>query len=165
MTETDSLTTEALIAGDDDRVRSLLAELCALTQMGFAALARVTEDRWIACQVVDKIGFGLDPGGELEVQTTICNDIRREGQRVIIDDVGLDGDWRNHPVPRLYGFQSYVSLPIYLDDGSFFGTLCAIDPKPRVISGKATVSAIEAFARKMAAIVSARLKMPVPSPN
>lgn len=157
---TDSLAEEAIALGDDDRVRSLLAELCALTQMGFAALARVTEDRWIACQVTDGIGFGLDPGGELDIQTTICNDVRRDGRRVIIDDVGLDGDWRSHPLPRLYGFQSYVSLPIYLDDGSFFGTLCAMDPKPRVISGQATVSAIEEFAAKIAAIVSAKLKMP-----
>ena len=155
----DSLTEEAIALGDDDRVRSLLAELCALTQMGFAALARVTEDRWIACQVLDKIGLGLDPGGELDIQTTICNDVRRDGHRVIIDDVGLDGDWRNHPVPRLYGFQSYVSLPLYLDDGSFFGTLCALDPKPRVISGAATVSAIEEFAARIAAIVSAKLKI------
>jgi len=31
---------------------------------------------------------------------------------------------------KCYGFQSYISIPIMLKDGSFFGTLCAIDPKP-----------------------------------
>ena len=150
----DAQTAEAVAIGDDDTLRALLVELCSITEMGFAALARVTEERWIACQVVDKIGFGLDPGDELAVQTTICDDIRRCGRRVIIDDVGLEEDWRNHPTPRLYGFQSYVSLPIVLADGSFFGTLCAIDPKPRVLSTAETVEAVEACARKAAAMVS-----------
>ena len=152
----DSLANEAVALGDDDHVRTLLSELCTVTNMGFAALARVTEERWIACQVLDKIGFGMDPGGELDVQTTICDDIRRCGQRVIIDDVGLEEDWRNHPTPGLYGFRSYVSLPLYLEDGSFFGTLCAIDPGPRALSSAATLAAIEECGRKAAALVRDR---------
>jgi GAF domain-containing protein len=28
----------------------------------------------------------------------------------------------------MYGFQSYISVPIILPDGTFFGALCAIDP-------------------------------------
>jgi GAF domain-containing protein len=28
---------------------------------------------------------------------------------------------------KMYGFQSYISVPIYRSDGRFFGTLCAID--------------------------------------
>ena len=38
----DLLGEEAIAVGDDDRVRALLAEFCAVTRMGFAALARVT---------------------------------------------------------------------------------------------------------------------------
>jgi signal transduction histidine kinase len=30
----------------------------------------------------------------------------------------------------MYKFQSYISVPIILSDGAFFGTLCAIDPNP-----------------------------------
>ena len=29
----------------------------------------------------------------------------------------------------MYGFQSYISMPIFRRDGAFFGTLCAIDPR------------------------------------
>jgi hypothetical protein len=36
--------------------------------MGFAAVARVTEDRWVACAVKDDIAFGLKPGGELDLE-------------------------------------------------------------------------------------------------
>ena len=81
----------------------------------------------------DKIEFGLNPGDELEVKKTICDDIRKSGQAIIIDEVGADPRWNRHPVPILYGFQSYVSIPIMLDDGRFYGTLFAIDPKPRAL--------------------------------
>lgn len=55
--------------------------------MGFAAIARVTQHRWIACEVRDEIQFGLKPGGELKVETTICNEIRNHHKAVIIDHV------------------------------------------------------------------------------
>lgn len=42
-------------------VPSILDIVCRSTGLGFAAVARVTEDRWIACQVLDNIHFGLPP--------------------------------------------------------------------------------------------------------
>jgi len=121
-------------------VDEVLRQLCDLTEMGFAAVARVTEDRWIACQVLDRIGFGLEPGSELKIKTTICDEIRESGKAVFIDCVADAEVWRAHPTPVLYGFQSYVSLPLHRADGSFFGTLCAIDPEPHSVEA-ATVQA------------------------
>ncbi len=141
--------------GDDDAIRAILAEVCAVTGMGFAAVARVTEERWVACQLLDRIEFGLKPGDELEIKTTICNDIRASGRAVVIDHVAADSEWRTHPTPMMYGFQSYASFPIELADGSFFGTLCAIDPSPREISGASVVSAMTRYAARVAAILSA----------
>jgi hypothetical protein len=46
-----------------DAVPSILEVICRVTGMGFAAVARVTEDRWVACAVKDDIAFGLQPGG------------------------------------------------------------------------------------------------------
>jgi len=37
----------------------------------------------------------------------------------------------DHPAPRLYGWKSYVSVPIFRPNGTFFGTLCALDSLPR----------------------------------
>ena len=72
----------------------------------------------------------LQPGGELKVETTICNEIRGSGLPVVIDHVSSDQDFCGHPTPQMYGFQSYISMPILRRNGAFFGTLCAIDPKP-----------------------------------
>ncbi|WHU01060.1 MULTISPECIES: GAF domain-containing protein [unclassified Sphingomonas] len=131
-------------------VEAILAELCECTGMGFAAVARVTSDRWIACQVLDKIEFGLNPGDELVVKTTICDEIRDSGQGVFINDVDADPAWRTHHTPALYGLKSYISWPIVRADGSFFGTLCAIDPASR--SGLAAlVPQMEIYAALIAA--------------
>ncbi|WP_264538289.1 ATP-binding protein [Flavobacterium sp. N1736] len=111
-------------------VPTLLNVICQTTGMGFAAVARVTEDRWITCSVLDNVAFGLKPGDELEVKTTICHEIRRDRKAVIIDNVSEDDEFRDHHTPKMYGLQSYISVPIMRQDGSFFGTLCAIDPKP-----------------------------------
>ena len=71
--------------GSITAVRSILDVVCRTTGMNFSAVARVTEDRWIVCDVLDTINFGLQPGGELKVQTTICHEIRQSGNAVVID--------------------------------------------------------------------------------
>src|SRR6476620_11757986 len=106
-------------------IETMLEVVCRSTGMGFAAVARVTEDRWIACQVRDEIAFGLKPHGELKVETTICNEIRQTGRKVVIDHVAEDEWFCRHPTPAMYGFQSYISVPIVLPGRGFFGTLCA----------------------------------------
>lgn len=154
----DGLATMAVLLGKDEEIYRILEQVCEQTGMGFAAVAHVTPERWIACQVLDKIAFGLNPGEELEVQTTICDDIRACGEAVIIDSVIDHPKWRTHHTPRMYGFQSYASLPVYLDDRSFFGTLCAIDPEPRQISGQQVFTALTGFAARVGSILSARMR-------
>ena len=113
-----------------EAVPTILNVVCRVTGMGFAAVARVTKERWVCLAVNDEIDFGLKPGGELAVETTICHEVRESREAVVIDHVAEDEVYCGHPTPKMYGFQSYVSMPIFLKDGSFFGTLCAIDPKP-----------------------------------
>jgi signal transduction histidine kinase len=127
-------------------VSNILDVVCRATGMGFSAVARVTEDRWIACAVHDEINFGLAPGGELQIESTICNEIRQSGRLVVIDEVATDAEYREHHTPKQYGFQSYISVPISLPDGRFFGTLCAIDPRPARLNNVQTVETFKLFA-------------------
>jgi len=127
-------------------IPTILDIVCRTTGMRFAAVARVTEDRWIACSVRDDINFGLKPGGELKVESTICHEIRQNGEAVIIDHVSEDANYAGHHTPQVYGLQSYISMPIRLTDGSFFGTLCAIDPEPHRLKTPETIQMFEMFA-------------------
>jgi len=151
------LNAESVAVADDERLRAMLRRICDSTGMGFSAVARVTEQRWIACLVEDRIEFGLDPGDELKIHETICDEIRESGEAIVFDDASDDIKWSRHPVPVIYGFKSYCSFPVYLADGSFFGTLCAIDPEPRRVTDEEVVEMFSAFAREVGAILSEAL--------
>jgi signal transduction histidine kinase len=129
-----------------DVVPNILEVICASTGMGFAAVARVTDQKWVACAVADSINFGLTPGGELVLESTICHEIRQSEEPVIIDHVAEDAEYCSHQTPLQYGFQSYISMPILLKDGTFFGTLCAIDPRPAKLKGTHIVGMFKLFA-------------------
>lgn len=144
--------TDASLALDIENIKqipivpTMLEVICRSTGMGFAAIARVTQDRWIACDVRDEIGFGLVSGGELKIETTICNEIRDMRQAVVIDHVDKSEVYHNHHTPKLYGLQSYISYPIIKKNGDFFGTLCAIDPNPAELNNPKIMGMFNLFA-------------------
>lgn len=142
-------------------VKQILEVVSRTTGMGFAAVARVTDERWVACAVRDEIAFGLVPGGELELEATICHEIHQTDRAVAIDHVARDGAYCDHPAPRKYGFQSYVSVPITLPDGRFFGTLCAFDPKPARVSRPEVVGMFSLFADLIAQHLDAQGRLAV----
>jgi len=133
-----------------DAVPRILEVICRTTGMGFAAVARVTEQRWVCCAVRDEIQFGLEPGGELNLETTICHEIRQRREAVVIDHVAEDPVYAGHHTPAMYGFQSYISMPILRADGSIFGTLCAIDPRPARLDTPETIGMFRLFAELIA---------------
>jgi signal transduction histidine kinase len=142
-----------------DAVPSILEVICRTTGMGFAAVARVTDDRWIACSVRDEIQFGLQPGGELQIETTLCDEIRESGEPIVIDHVAIDETYCRHHTPAKYGFQSYISIPIRRTDGQFFGTLCAIDPKPARLNTPETIGMFKLFADLIAFHLDAQQRL------
>lgn len=142
-------------------VPRILEVVCRSTGMGFAAVARVTEQRWVCCAVRDEIEFGLVPGGELEVETTLCHEIRQSHEAVVIDNVAEDATYCGHHTPAKYGFQSYISMPIMLSDGTFFGTLCAIDPRPARLDTPQTIDMFKLFAELIATHLEAADRLAV----
>ncbi|WP_245215823.1 GAF domain-containing sensor histidine kinase [Pararoseomonas baculiformis] len=151
----DPLQRDVEAVGRIEAVPTILDLVCRTTGLGFAAVARVTADRWIACATLDHIGFGLKPGGELPVNTTICREIHQSREPVVIDHVAEDPLYRHHPTPAHYGFQSYISMPIILRDGSFFGTLCGISPSPARVNTREITGTVRLFADLIAAHLNA----------
>src|ERR1700710_2019691 len=99
-----------------DAVPSLLRIICQHTGMGFAAVARVTDGTWTACAVQDNIQFGLKAGGRLDVHTTLCKESRLARLPVVIDHASKDPVYHNHHTPLTYKIESYISVPIVLQD-------------------------------------------------
>ncbi|WGS48125.1 GAF domain-containing sensor histidine kinase [Paraburkholderia sp. D15] len=129
-----------------DAVPAILRLICRNTGMGFAAVARVTGQSWTACAVQDDVAFGLAAGGQLDLRTTLCFESRAARATIVIDNFSDDPVYRGHHTARIYNLGSYISVPIILPDGSYFGNLCAIDPKPAEVSNPRTLSMFEGFA-------------------
>lgn len=144
------MTAVSLIAA----VPKILEVVCRVTGMGFAAVARVTDDRWVACAVLDQIAFGVAVGGELDLRTTLCHEVRLSNESIVIDHAAADERYGTHHSPMRYRFQSYLSVPIHKVDGTFFGTLCAIDPKPRSLRLSGIVDTVALFADLIASHLS-----------
>jgi len=131
-------------------VPSILRVICNDTGMGFAAVARVTDNTWTACAVRDDVNFGLKPGGQLDLKTTLCFESRAARAPIVIDHFSEDPMYRGHHTAQIYGLESYFSVPIILSDGSYFGNLCAIDSRPAKVSDPRTLKMFEVFAELIA---------------
>jgi signal transduction histidine kinase len=148
-------TADIATIGRISAVPAMLQVIRESTGLRFAAVARVTEDSWIACAVLDQLDFGLHVGSELEVVTTLCHEIRQSHHSVVIDNASEDPLYCDHQAPRRYPFESYVGVPILRTDGGFFGTLCAFDRNPAPLKSSAIQSTMEAFARLLALQIDA----------
>jgi GAF domain-containing protein len=131
-------------------VPSILEVVCNITGMRLAAIARVTEDEWVACAVRDEMGYGLLPGTELDLKSTLCDEVRGHRGAILIEHAAEDPIFRDHQTPSLYGFQSYISSPIVRTNGEFFGTIFAIDTAPAKLSNSGALTGLPLFAQLIA---------------
>ncbi|WP_378949601.1 ATP-binding protein [Paracoccus sp. R86501] len=131
---------------DSSLIGTILETVMLATNMRFAAVARVTNDRWIACRTVDEVNFGLNAGDEIEIDSTFCQSVRRTSTKVVFNDAATDEVYGGHPIAAKFGIASYASIPIHRSDGTFFGTLCAIDTEPRDIKQPRAQAMLEMFA-------------------
>src|ERR1700691_1437250 len=90
-----------------EAVPTLLEVLAEITGMGFTAVARVTDKTWTLCAVKDSINFGLKPGGQLELETTLCIESKRSRSAIVIDHASQDPRYSQHHTPRIYKIESY----------------------------------------------------------
>ena len=141
-----------------ESVPTLLEVLCETTGMGFAAVARVTANTWTACLVKDDIQFGLAPGGQLDVNTTLCLESMKSRTPIVIDHASAHAEYCHHHTVQLYKIESYVSVPIVLANGRYFGNLCAIDPAPAKVSAPRVLSMFIRFAALIALALDNQIK-------
>ncbi|MCU1283158.1 MAG: histidine kinase, partial [bacterium] len=127
-------------------VPTILRVVSEVSGLRFSVIARVTQNQWVACAVHDEIAFGVEPGGTLDVATTLCSHVRDSHVPLVIDHASADPVYCNHPTPKMYLFESYVAVPIFLADGSYFGNVCALDPLPRQVNQPKILSMMKLFA-------------------
>jgi signal transduction histidine kinase len=141
----DSLERDVAAISRISAVPTILRTMATLTDLRFTVITRVTAERWVACAVHDEIDFGLKAGGELDVATTLCAEVRDSRRPVLIDHASADPVYGRHRTPKMYAFESYVAVPIFRRNGDYFGNICGLDPMPRHLKGGKTLAVLELF--------------------
>lgn len=130
-----------------EAIPHIMQILASSLNLRFICVARVTEEAWTLCAVLDNAEFGLTPGDHLDIETTFCRSVRASRKEIVINHASADKEYCDNPIPVMYGFESYFSYPIYDADGDFFGTLCGLDSEPRELRCELVHGQISAFAR------------------
>ena len=69
-----------------ESVPHIMTMLADATGLRFICIARVTDNHWKSCSVLDKIEFNMKPGDELDIKTTLCDTVRATRAPVIIEN-------------------------------------------------------------------------------
>lgn len=69
--------------------------------------------------------------GETPLSHSVCSHLVEQGGALVIDDLGADGAWSEHPARLELGVEAYCGVPLLDGDGVVLGSLCAIDASSR----------------------------------
>jgi signal transduction histidine kinase len=141
-----------------DAVPTLLEVLCEITGMRLAMVAHVSAKVWTVCALLDDLHLGITPGGPLAIRTNLGLESQASRTPIVIEQASTDPRYTSRHRRGLYQVESYVSVPIFLPSGSYFGTLCALDPKPAKVGQVFILSTFKRFAALIASQLTQQLQ-------
>jgi signal transduction histidine kinase len=116
------------------------------------ALITQLVDGGITIVASSSTNWELPPGKGFALEASFCQYVQINGAPLMISDTLHDTQINNIAMQSELGIRAYLGVPIYTHDGSFFGTVCAIDPLPRTFS-RAQVDLLRIIAGQVAAAV------------
>lgn len=93
-------------------------------------ITRAEGDDWIVLQTEDN-GYNVKPGQVFRWADSFCSHMVKGKAPTIAprsEDIPL---YASAPINKLVAIKAYIGQPLTNEDGSLFGTLCAIDPLPK----------------------------------
>jgi diguanylate cyclase (GGDEF)-like protein len=120
-------------------------------------ITRTEGDDWIVLQTEDH-GYGVKPGQVFRWVDSFCSHmVKGDGPCIAprSNDIEL---YATAPIARQVNIQAYIGQPLLKSNGELFGTLCAIDPKPRDETLKKEKDLIEFMAALLTHLLHIDLK-------
>ncbi|NNH25744.1 sensor domain-containing diguanylate cyclase [Acinetobacter terrestris] len=120
-------------------------------------ITRVEGKDWIVLQSEDH-GYGVKPGQVFKWADSFCSHMVKGKAPKIAprsEDIPL---YSSAPISQQVSIKSYIGQPILNEDGSLFGTLCAIDPHPKPETIVQDIEIIELLGNLLSKILQAELR-------
>lgn len=143
--------------GKMESIPLILSLVKATTGLRFAAVARVTTSRWVACAVDDSIGLELAVGSERLTAETLCGQVHDLRRSLVFGSGFAELSRLGYEAVApsdLPAVQSHISIPIITANGELFGTLCALDVMPVTLNKQSAINTLELFAQLIAVNLS-----------
>ena len=93
-------------------------------------LTRTEGDNWIVLQSEDK-GYNVTPGQVFSWADSFCSHMVLGKAPKIAPPSEEIPLYLNAPIAKKIDIKAYIGQPLIKEDGTLFGTLCAIDPNPQ----------------------------------
>jgi diguanylate cyclase (GGDEF)-like protein len=124
----DSAPAGAILFGDFATAgRAVLAFLRRRLGFDLWMVTRTEGDDWIVLQSEDH-GYDVAPGTVFRWADSFCSQmVKGRGPRIAPNSDAVPA-YAGAPIGREVRIGAYVGVPLVREDGSLFGTLCAIDP-------------------------------------
>ena len=120
-------------------------------------ITRTQGEDWIVLQTEDN-GYNVKPGQVFHWEDSFCSQmVKGKAPRIAprSDDIPL---YANAPIGKKIDIKAYIGQPLVNEDGSLFGTLCAIDPNPKSASLIKEAGLIDLLGQMLSYILQAELR-------
>lgn len=116
-------------------VRQLLEMLELVTNMESTYLTHIESDKNVQHVLFSRNSkkMQIPEGLSVPWEDTLCRRALSE-DRCVIDDV--PSHWGDSQAAKQLGITTYVTTPVRLDDGSLYGTLCAVSGEKQKLDGR-----------------------------
>lgn len=117
-------------------------------------VTRVDQDDWIVLTAEDH-GYAVKSGAVLQWSDSFCSRmVKGEGPRVAPDASAVPA-YAAAPIGQALTIRSYVGVPLKRQDGTLFGTLCAISPERKSPDIAEKLHVVEAVADLLSCLLAA----------
>lgn len=120
-------------------------------------ITRVEDNDWIVLQSEDH-GYAVQPGQVFEwANSFCCHMVTGKGPRIAprSEEIPL---YATAPINQHFCIKSYIGQPLFKEDGSLFGTLCAVDPEAKSDAIIQDLAMVELFSKLLSSILQAELR-------
>ncbi len=154
---TDPLTEFSAYENFDEASKAVLSFLKHRLGFQLWMTTRTLEPDWIVLNSEDD-GYGVAPGTVFQWADSFCSRmVKGEGPNI----APVSGEVEAYslaPIGKQVDIGAYIGVPIPLEEGRLFGTLCAIDPDMKSTALQDELPLIRIFANLLGTLVSHELK-------
>ena len=124
---------------------------------GLWMVTRTEGNDWIVLSA-ENHGYNVEAGAVFRWSDSFCSRMVQGRGPQIAPDANCVEAYAEAPIGQQVPIGAYIGLPLTREDGSLFGTMCAIDPLPQPNALEAELPLLQTLARLLVTILEAELQ-------